>query len=264
MKIIISDAQKANKFSTIIQHLKNFTDNILFYFKPEGLYIQCMDGNHCCLFESTISKTWFNEYLFSAETDQASIGITLALFHKVLNVRHDSQTLELELSDDYKNHILIHFVNSKDHKFDKHFQLALVQIDYELMEPTPIDTIVDLTMESKTLSELVNQLIIFNDVVSFNFKEEIIYMVSTGLEGSMKVDIKMDDVQAYAIAEDMTLTQCYSLKYVQLMCQFNKLSNDISMGFCTDMPMTMKYDLGEESFVLFHLAPKIIDDFGDY
>ena len=85
-------------------------------------------------------------------------------------------------------------------------------------------------------------------------------MLSICSEGSMKVDIKMEDVKEYAIAEDTILTQSYSLKYVQLMCQFNKLSTEIKMGFCKNMPMTMKYELGEESYVMFYLAPKIMDD----
>jgi proliferating cell nuclear antigen PCNA len=260
MKIVIKDPIKASKFSTIIQHLKNITDNVSFYFRPSGLYIQCMDGNHCCLFECTISAAWFDDYSFVEDTDQATIGLTMPLFYKVINVRHESQTLELEVTDAYPNHILVHFISSDDGKFDKHFQLSLVHIDYELMEPTPIDTIVDLTMDGKTLCELVNQLMIFNDIIVFTFKEDIIYILSTGSEGSMKVDINIDDVKEYAIAENTILTQAYSLKYIQLMCQFNKLSSEIKMGFSTGMPMTMKYELSDDSYVVFHLAPKIDDD----
>jgi|LakMenEpi03Aug12_release.lakeMendotaPanAssembly.Ray.scaffolds.fasta_scaffold181065_3 proliferating cell nuclear antigen PCNA len=260
MKIVIKDTMKATKFSTIIQHLKNITDNVAFYFKTEGLYIQCMDGNHCCLFECTITSVWFDEYCFDEETDLAMIGISMPLFYKVINVRHESQRLELELNDAIPDHILLHFVDSEDGKFDKHFQLSLIDINYEPMAPTPIETIVDLTMDGKTLSELVNQLMIFNDVVTLSFKEDIIYLISMSSEGSMKVDIKMDDVKEYAIAEETTLNQSYSLKYIQLMCQFNKLSSDVKMGFSDAMPMTMTYDLGEESHVMFHLAPKIMDD----
>jgi hypothetical protein len=34
----------------------------------------------------------------------------------------------------------------------------------------------------------------------------------------------------------------------------------MSMGFSKDKPMTMKYDLLEDSHVLIHLAPKMKDD----
>lgn len=264
MKIVIKDTQKAIKFSTIIQHLKNITDKVSFYFRTTGLYIQCMDDAHCCLFECSISSAWFDEYTFVDGTDLATVGLFMPLFYKVINIRHESQKLELELRDDFPDHILIHFVNSEEGgKFDKHFQLALSYIDYEPMAPIPIETIVDLTMEGKTLCDLVNQLMIFNDVVTLSFKEDMIYLISISGDGSMKVEIKMDDVKEYAIAENTTLNQSYSLKYIQLMCQFNKISSDIAMGFSKAMPMTMKYDLGEESHVMFHLAPKLTDDEGE-
>lgn len=258
MKITISDTHKAVKFATLIQHLKNLTENVSFYFKEDGLYIQCMDDNHCCLFESTIKSSWFNDY--NVNSGPSTIGIAMSLFYKVINARHESQTLELEVSDTDENHIYINFVNSNQGKFNKHFKLSLINIDYELMEPRQFDTVVDLTMDAKTLCELVNQLMIFDEVIALTFNDENIDLVSTGSEGSMKVVIKLDDVKEYAISENTTLTQSYSLKYILLMCQFNKLSSDIIMGFSNNMPMTLKYDLGDDSHVMFHLAPKIVDE----
>lgn len=258
MKITISDTHKAVKFATLIQHLKNLTENVSFYFKEDGLYIQCMDDNHCCLFESTIKSSWFNDY--NVNSGPSTIGIAMSLFYKVINARHESHTLELEVSDTDENHIYINFVNSNQGKFNKHFKLSLINIDYELMEPRQFDTVVDLTMDAKTLCELVNQLMIFDEVIALTFNDESIDLVSNGSEGSMKVVIKLDDVKEYAISENTTLTQSYSLKYILLMCQFNKLSSDIIMGFSNNMPMTLKYDLGDDSYVMFHLAPKIVDE----
>ena len=47
------------------------------------------------------------------------------------------------------------------------------------------------------------------------------------------------------------------------MCQFNKLATEMTMGFSKDKPMTMKYDLMDNSQVLIHLAPKVRDDDDD-
>ena len=260
MKITISDTQKAVKFATIIHHLKNLTENVSLYFKEDGLYIQCMDDNHCCLFECTLKSSWFDGYNYDVDNGPATIGIAMSLFYKVINARHESQTLELEVTNNDENHIYINFVDSSQGKFNKHFKLSLINIDYEIMETKQFDTVVDLTMDAKTLCELVNQLMIFDEIIALTFNDESIDLVSTGSEGSMKVVIKLDDVKEYAISENTTLTQSYSLKYILLMCQFNKLSSDIMMGFSNNMPMTLKYDLGDESYVIFHLAPKIVDD----
>ena len=260
MKITINDEHKAaSKFTAIFQTLKQFTDNILFNLKDDGLYIQCLDDSHCCLFECNIKKEWFAGYEFNPNGGDADkFGLNIALFHRVLNARHESQVLEIVLdSEENPNKVEINFVGSDQGKFDKNFELSMVEVDYDLMEPKDVDTIVDLVMDVKTLTELVNQLMIFDENLTLTFKDEVIDMVSTGSDGSMKVEIKLDDVKEYAIAENSSLTQSYSLKFVLLMCQFNKLANDVSMGFSNSMPMTFKYDLGEDSFVKFHLAPKI-------
>ena len=103
----------------------------------------------------------------------------------------------------------------------------------------------------------------------------------------MKALINIAEVKEYAIPESTILKQSYSLRYVQMMCHFNKLAAEIKMGFSEDMPMVMKYSLDDpaekkaneadasetaaeksddeeeeantESFVRIHLAPKIMD-----
>ena len=49
-----------------------------------------------------------------------------------------------------------------------------------------------------------------------------------------------------------------------MMCKFNKLANEMVMGYSAETQMTMKYLLGDNndpnSFVRIHLAPKILDE----
>ena len=178
MKLSINDEHKsASKFTAIFQNLKQFTDNISFNFKEDGLYIQCLDDSHCCLFECTIKKDWFSEYEFNSDQDPDKIGLNINLFHRVLNARHESQTLEIVLDNENPNKVEVNFVNSNQGKFDKNFELSMVEVDYEMMEPKEVETIVDLVMDVKTLSELVNQLMIFDEVLSLTFKDEVIDMV---------------------------------------------------------------------------------------
>ena len=122
------------------------------------------------------------------------------------------------------------------------------------------ETDIDLTIEAKTFCDLIHQLLIFDEILTLTFSEDKIDMKSSGNEGSMQVEMKIDDIKEYAIAEGTTIVQSYSLKYIHLMCQFNKLAPEMNMGFSKDKPMTMKYDLLEESYVRIHLAPKMVDD----
>lgn len=258
MKITIEDPCKSIKLANIFCHLKPFIDNVVIYFKEGGVYIQCMDKSHCALFECSLDKSWFTSYNYNEDDDMSSVCVSIGMLYKVLNTRENDQTLEIELSKDNEDKIYISFIGGK---MCKYFELPLINVDYELLNTSELrETDIDLTIESKTFCDLINQLMIFDEILTLTFSEDKIDMKSSGSEGSMQVEMKIDDIKEYAIAEATTIVQSYSLKYIQLMCQFNKLATEINMGFSINKPMTMKYDLLENSYIIIHLAPKIPDN----
>jgi len=266
MKIVFATTRAVQQFATIIANLKNFTDNVCIYFRENGIYIQCMDDSHCCLFECDLKASWFKTYEFSLETDEKCIGINIAMLNKVLNTWNETQTLTLEMESG-SDKIAINFEKKDDTNvhFDKFFELSLMSLESDLMDVKKFDTLVDLTVESKIFCSLISNLMMFNDVLSLTFNEENVECVSSGSDGSIKALINVNDVSEYAIPENTTLVQSYSLRYVQLMCQFNKLAPEMRLGFGETMPMIMKYILNEEendedsSFACIHLAPKFVD-----
>jgi proliferating cell nuclear antigen PCNA len=257
MRAIISEAKKCVKFTALFNHLKQFTSNILLNFKTNGLYIQCLDDSHCCLFESNLSSKWFSEYEVSVPV---TIGINLSMFYKVLNARHETQAIEIRLQKNKTDHVFINFIIGASGNFDKYFELSLIDIEMELMNVVNNETLVDLHMETKTFCEMISQFMIFDDVLTITFNEDKISLKASGSDGKMRTELRLDDVKEYVTAESITLVQSYSLKYINMMCHFNKLSSDLYMGFSDTMPMLMKYDLGEDSYASFHLAPKITDE----
>jgi proliferating cell nuclear antigen PCNA len=258
MKFTIEDARKSIKLANIFCHLKPFTDNVVIYFKTSGLYIQCMDNSHCALFECSLDKSWFSTYSYDEDEDMPSVCVSIGMLYKVLNTREDNQSLEVELSKENEDKVYISFNGGK---ICKYFELPLINVDSELLNTSELrETDIDLTIEAKTFCDLINQLMIFDETLTLTFSEDKIDMKSSGNEGSMQVEMKIDDIKEYAIAEATTIEQSYSLKYIHLMCQFNKLAVEINMGFSKDKPMTMKYDLLEDSYVIIHLGPKMADD----
>lgn len=257
MKITIEDSRKSSKLANIFCHLKPFANNVVIYFKESGIYIQCMDNSHCALFECSLDKSWFSAYSYNPVDDMPSVCVTINMLYKVLNTREDEQTLEIALSKKNEDKIYISFNGGK---MCKYFELPLINVDNELLNTAELrETDIDLTIEAKTFCDLINQLMIFDEILTLTFSEDKIDMKSSGNEGSMQVEMKIDDIKEYAIAEATTIVQSYSLKYIHLMCQFNKLATEMNMGFRKDKPMTMKYDLLEDSYVIIHLAPKMED-----
>ena len=44
------------------------------------------------------------------------------------------------------------------------------------------------------------------------------------------------------------------------MCITNKLSNDIEFSLSNECPMKINYNLGDDSLLMFYIAPKLSDD----
>ena len=281
MKLVFENSRKGQQFAILFANLKYFTDNVCMFFKEHEVYIQCLDDSHCCLLECKLHASWFKEYSFDTETDQANIGVNIAMLNKVLSTLNESQELSIETTAD-SDKLCINFENGtvKMGHFNKYFELPLVNITHEIMDVVLFDTKVDLKIESKIFCALISQLTVFDNNLTMKFDENKIECMSSGTEGTMKASIRIEDVKEYAITENETLEQMYSLRYVQLMCQFNKLATVMEMGFNDESPMIMKYRLdvppaieqngdkeeeeedkaNKESFVRIHLAPKIKDE----
>lgn len=264
MNLELSDPRKILKFATLFANLKHISSNVVIHFRTDGLYIQSMDDSHCSLLECNLQAVWFDEY--HLEDTACSAGISLAMFHKVVHSRQDSQKLILSLKPS-SDVITVAFENADPFNtgaLDKHFELPLMNIEVDLVEIKD-HTEVDLILDSKLFTDLINQLNWFDDNLTLVFQEDLIELISKGVDGSMKAIIHVDNVTSYVIPEGPPLKQSYSLKYLQLMCQFNKLATDMTMGFGNAMPMSMRYNLTDdgENFIRIHLAPKMDPDAED-
>ena len=276
MKITIANPDKATAFSTVFQHLKLLADYINVHFSDSGIYMQCLDNNHCCLFECNLSKDWFDLYEFDGDSDAKCVGFNSGMFYKVIHIRQSNQNIEIRYNGLDVDKVLVDFTKS-DNNFNKSFEIPTIDLDNEMMEiPDNEDTTVDLIIDTKQLSDLASELILFSEILTLKFSEEGIHFTASGSEGKMNSCISLDNVNEYAIGENMILKQSYSLKYLNIMCNFGKLSKEIVLGFSENRPMCLTYNLDHDSksnededededieknnYVSFYLAPRIDDD----
>jgi proliferating cell nuclear antigen len=65
---------------------------------------------------------------------------------------------------------------------------------------------------------------------------------------------------SYAIVENEEVNLTYSLIYIHKMCISNKLSSDVDLCLSNECPMKINYNLGNDSHLMFFIAPKLEDD----
>ena len=260
MDLSISDTKQAEQFITLLKHINIISTNITIYFKEDSVFCQGMDPSHICLFEFTIGKEWF--YSYSLKNGPFSIGLNTIILSKIVNTHKKGQLviMNTESHEADKLGIVFKYMNEEvDSKFDKEFEVPLMDINEDLLEIPDKEYAVDLGIESNIFDKLCSEFAVFNDVLRIKCTEKKIQMSASGLEGKMKVNIDIDDLNEFSIEEGLEYDDTYSLTYFNRMCVFHKLSDDMTMNFEKDRPMKMTYQIDELFKVIFYLGAKCDD-----
>ena len=115
----------------------------------------------------------------------------------------------------------------------------------------------EFSLSSKQITDMFGQLSNFGSDIIINCTEEDINLNTNGVTGEMRVDIPIEDLSSYSIVEGEEIKLTYSLNYINKMCITNKLSSDIEFSLSNDRPMKISYDLGDDSLMIFYIAPKM-------
>ena len=254
MRLSISEKTKRDIFISLFQLLKSASSFVTIIFLEDHAYIQGMDSSHVCLFDIKIYNNWFENYEV-LENDAKNICINSQIFHTILSMSQEQDSLTIHYEGDADS-LEIDLTNAKG-EFNKYFKIPLIDMESELLGIPEVEYDVEFSIKSKKMNELISQLATFGDVVNINCCEEKIDLISKGDGGEMLVNIPIDDLSEFSISEGDVIDASYSLNYINKMCITTKLSSEIEISISAEMPLKIKYDLGDNSSVVFFIAPKI-------
>lgn len=261
MNISLKDKQKKDTFISIFQLLKNASSQINVMFDPEQCHIQGMDKSHICLFDLSLSNKWFDIY----EASELKLCFDSSIFYSMIGTKSDDQNLNISTLENDQDNLKIELVSpsenlSKKTDFNKFFVMPLMEYEYEEMAIPNAEYDAEITLPAKKVTDMLSQLSNFGNDLNIICGDEYADFKTTGTSGEMRVNIQVDDMTSYSVVEGEILSLTYSLSYISKMCITNKLSSDIEFNLSGEFPMKIKYDLGEESCLLFYIAPKMSDD----
>ena len=237
--------------------LKTSTSFCNMMFKNDYIHIQGMDKSHICLFNVILSSQWFDEYKLNNDT---KISFSSSIFYSIISTKADNQNLHIFMADETDDQLEIKFETEGEAKkkdFKKSFKMPLIEYEYEEMNiPTP-DYDAEFSFSSKQIADIFNQLNNFSDDIIMECSENDVNLSANGANGEMKVEIPIDELTSFSIVEGETITLTYSLAYINKMCITNKLSTDIDFSLSNNCPLKINYDLGNDSNLVFFIAPKM-------
>lgn len=260
MRLTIENKSKIEVFIALFQLLKNWSSHINMNFEKDRLYIQSMDKSHICLADIEIKNKWFS--FFDCSSDY-KISIDSAHFAVLLNYGSKHDTIELKCEDENSvDKLYVNFLNEKEKKgsFDHFFELNLIDADEDNLGIPNVEYDVDFTICSKKLVEVLTELNTFGENLNIKCSENVIELNSHGDTTKLKVNIPVDDLDEYAIAEDDKIDISFSLSHICKMCLSMKICSSINVSLSSEYPMLFNYNLGDDSNVSFYIAPKITDN----
>jgi proliferating cell nuclear antigen PCNA len=260
MKLTISDKNKKDLFVALFQILKNCTNMICIYFNDDHVFIQGIDKSHVCMFEVKIFTSWFNEYTKN-NNDLETICFDTHVFYNIISTKQDGYSINIQFegtTDSLNINLITNEKNTKS-EFNKFFKIPLIEFDYEIMTIPTVDYDADFSINSKQIYDITSQMLAFGDDINIKCSDEQIDLITNGVTGEMLVTVPIDDLTEYSIIEGDDIDLKYSLGYVHKMCLTNKLSSEINFFISREFPMKIKYDLGDNSSVIFYIAPKVSD-----
>ena len=123
--------------------------------------------------------------------------------------------------------------------------------------PENADYDAEFSIGSKKICEISSQMLLFGNDINFKCFQDQIHLITNGTNGEMLVKVPIDDLNEYSIIEDEIVNIMYSLTYIDKMCLSNKLTDEILFSLSKEFPMKIKYDLGDESSIVFYIDSKI-------
>lgn len=258
MKVTISNKNKKDLFVALFQILKGCTSIVRVIFQEDKMYIQGMDKSHICLFEVNIQKKWFDEYILD---ESYVMSFDTNIFHLIISTKQESHNIIIHSTGSDSDNINIDLVSQEHTKgeFDKHFKIPLADYEYDEMNIPVVDYDAEFSISSKKICEITSQMLSFGTDLNIKCSEERIDLITDGIVGEMLVNIPIDDLNEYSIVEDEVIDLKYNLNYIAKMCLTNKLSSEVVFCISANYPMKINYDLGDDSSILFYIAPKISD-----
>jgi proliferating cell nuclear antigen PCNA len=276
MQLSIENKSKMEMFVALFQLLKNWGSYLNLQFEKTHLYIQTMDKSHICLSSIIIKSNWFSSYTIedptniSIDSTNFAVMMNYALKHCKMEINFDHESdpdkLFINLSNNKDTNIVDDSKKTKtkkpkevQNKFDHFFELGLIDVEFDTLGIPEVEYDVDFTMKSENFCELISELAVFGSNLNIICTDDTLEFNASGDTGKLKVNIPIDDLNEYAIAEDDSIDISYSLNHIGKMCLSTKLGQHVSLSISSEYPMAIKYDLGDESSVAFYIAPKIAE-----
>ncbi|MBJ23946.1 MAG: proliferating cell nuclear antigen (pcna) [Euryarchaeota archaeon] len=237
--------KSCNTFKKIIDAIKDVCKETNIEINESGLKIKSMDSSHVCLVNLNISS---------------SIEEIICENPAVIALNLDQMSKILRLFDNEAQLIIVHNENkliltSSYEGKQAQFQILLMDIEMDNLDLPSFDYSTSIKMPSAEYNKLCSNFKEFGDSISFECSNDQVRIEISGDISSGHVVIENSEKNEIMIKNE--ITQAFSLKYLCLFCKACSCSDFCIIYLGQDMPMKLKFPVGDDDILEFYIAPKL-------
>lgn len=239
-------------FTAMIQNLSAFTPNIRITAYPDKCIMDALNESHTSITNISLTKEWFSEYSMD---NTITLIVNTNILYKIINVLDDKYPITLTIST---NDLI---VKGKSIHSEVTYTIPSLNIDIpEIDVPNDIEYAADISMNSKTLCSILDNLLIIGDDCLLHIEEDSMTVSSSGDYGTSKIDLTLDDLNGFAVEENINLQSNYQLKLLHSVSLYHKAADIVDLHVGDNTPLVIQYNMEHESYIKFMIAPKIDDN----
>jgi hypothetical protein len=233
-------------FISVFDNMKHFSEQSKIKIHPNGLHLQSIDDANVSIIDIHFKKEYFEDYNVNKEqiydfnlTDICKI-LKICSKSRIIHLLFDNTTLKISATcseNDIKKNFEINSIITKD-----------TFLDLQKLRSTNLNNI---TIDSKNLQNIFNELFIFSDDACIELKDKSILFYTTNDTICTKYDITIDKIT------NTTILSKYSLNYLSKFKLCSLFENtELKFNSNTPLILTNKNEFIESNFIL---SPKIMD-----
>jgi proliferating cell nuclear antigen PCNA len=221
-------------------------------FNEEGLSIFGLDNGHVSMIFMKLSQSDCIEYECE---EPIRLGINLKTLTSILNTGKDSDNVILENVEKDALNIIIKNENRKIE-----YEIKLMEIMMENLDIPYIEYSFKLVTTAGYFYSLLESIaVVLGDEVKVKIEGSKMVISGSGQLGNSKIELELNvNKKEYElIGNGEELEQAYALILMMKSKKLGEVSKRIEVNLAQDIPIEIKYKIGENSEIRFMLAPKI-------
>ncbi|CAK0785120.1 hypothetical protein CVIRNUC_008326 [Coccomyxa viridis] len=244
----------------LLDSMKDLVQDANFDCSSTGFALQAMDSSHVSLIHMQLRSDGFEHFRCDRNL---SMGVSLNNMAKILKCMGNDDILTMKAEDQGDSVTFMFEAASQERISD--FELKLMDIDSEQLGIPDTEYAATIKMPSTEFARICKDLSTIGDTVLIGVTKDGVRFSTQGDIGSANVTLRQhtnadrpEDNVVIDMQEPVALT--FALRYLNSFAKATPLASQVLVSMSKELPVVVKYQMGDIGHISYYLAPKIEDD----